>query len=80
MKHHDNLASNILEEYNVDYETFKSQQDGELCDLAWLYNMNRGVFMTPGREEEWTLSIQHTIEDCQRFVDAFEEMASDLTA
>jgi glutamate-1-semialdehyde 2,1-aminomutase len=42
--------------------------------------MNRGVFMTPGREEEWTLSIQHSLEDCQRFVDAFEEMASDLTA
>ena len=64
----------------VDYESFKAQQDGELCDLAWLYNMNRGVFMTPGREEEWTLSIQHTVEDCQRFIDAFEEMASDLTA
>jgi glutamate-1-semialdehyde 2,1-aminomutase len=64
----------------VDYESFKAQQDGELCDLAWLYNMNRGVFMTPGREEEWTLSIAHTIEDCARFVDAFEEMAADLTA
>ncbi len=64
----------------VDYESFKAQQDGELCDLAWLYNMNRGVFMTPGREEEWTLSIAHTIDDCARFVDAFEEMASDLTA
>ena len=64
----------------VDYESFKSQQDGELCDLAWLYNMNRGVFMTPGREEEWTLSIQHDDADCQRFIDAFEEMASDLTA
>jgi glutamate-1-semialdehyde 2,1-aminomutase len=64
----------------VDYESFKSQQDGELCDLAWLYNMNRGVFMTPGREEEWTLSIQHDDADCQRFVAAFEEMAADLTA
>jgi glutamate-1-semialdehyde 2,1-aminomutase len=64
----------------VDYESFKAQQDGELCDLAWLYNMNRGVFMTPGREEEWTLSIAHTVEDCARFVDAFEEMAADLTA
>ncbi|MEP7197926.1 MAG: ATP-dependent Clp protease ATP-binding subunit [Saprospiraceae bacterium] len=27
MKHHDNLASSILEEYNVDYETFKSELD-----------------------------------------------------
>ncbi len=64
----------------VDYETFKEHQDAELCDLAWLYNMNRGIFMTPGREEEWTLSITHSSEDCDRFVLAFEEMAADLTA
>ena len=64
----------------VDYETFKEHQDAELCDLAWLYNMNRGIFMTPGREEEWTLSITHSSEDCDRFVAAFEEMAADLTA
>jgi glutamate-1-semialdehyde 2,1-aminomutase len=64
----------------VDYETYKENQDGELCDLAWLYNMNRGVFMTPGREEEWTLSVVHSFEDCDAFVAAFEEMAADLTA
>jgi glutamate-1-semialdehyde 2,1-aminomutase len=38
------------------------------------------VFMTPGREEEWTLSVAHTFGDCGRFVAAFEEMAADLTA
>jgi glutamate-1-semialdehyde 2,1-aminomutase len=64
----------------VDYETFKANQDAELCELAWLYNMNRGIFMTPGREEEWTLSITHSFEDCDRFATAFEEMADDLTA
>ncbi|HEX2807053.1 MAG TPA: aspartate aminotransferase family protein [Kineosporiaceae bacterium] len=63
----------------VDYESFKQHQDGELADLAWLYNMNRGVFMTPGREEEWTLSVQHTVEDCDVFISAFEELAADLT-
>jgi len=63
----------------VDYESFKQHQDGELADLAWLYNLNRGVFMTPGREEEWTLSVQHTIEDCDVFVAAFAELADDLT-
>jgi len=63
----------------VDYETFKQHQDGELADLAWLYNLNRGVFMTPGREEEWTLSVQHTVEDCDVFIAAFEELAVDLT-
>ena len=63
----------------VDYETFKAHQDGELADLAWLYNMNRGVYMTPGREEEWTLSVAHTPEDCDAFIAAFDEMAADLT-
>jgi glutamate-1-semialdehyde 2,1-aminomutase len=64
----------------VDYESFKANQDGELCDLAWLYNMNRGIYMTPGREEEWTLTIAHTPEDCDAFVAVFDELASDLTA
>jgi glutamate-1-semialdehyde 2,1-aminomutase len=64
----------------VDYESFKANQDAGLADLAWLYNMNRGVYMTPGREEEWTLTVAHSPEDCDRFVAAFDEMASDLTA
>jgi glutamate-1-semialdehyde 2,1-aminomutase len=63
----------------IDYESFKAHQDGELADLAWLYNMNRGVYMTPGREEEWTLSVAHTHQDCDAFIAAFDEMAADLT-
>jgi glutamate-1-semialdehyde 2,1-aminomutase len=63
----------------VDYETFKEHQDVEITELSWLYAMNRGIFMTPGREEEWTLSVAHTFEDCDAFVAAFEELASDLT-
>ena len=31
----------------VDYETFKENQFPELCELAWLWNMNNGIFMTP---------------------------------
>ena len=64
----------------VDYESFKAHQDKELADRSWLYNMNRGIYMTPGREEEWTLTVAHSPEDCDRFAAAFEEMASDLTA
>ncbi|MCY7304357.1 MAG: aspartate aminotransferase family protein [Thermoleophilia bacterium] len=64
----------------TDYASFKANQDAEISELAWLYNMNRGVFMTPGREEEWTLSITHTSEDCDRFVGVFEELAHDLTS
>jgi glutamate-1-semialdehyde 2,1-aminomutase len=64
----------------VDYESFKANQDGELTDLAWLYNMNRRVYMTPGREEEWTLSVAHSDEDCDAVAAAFDELAADLTA
>jgi glutamate-1-semialdehyde 2,1-aminomutase len=63
----------------VDYEGFKYHQDAELADLAWLFNMNRGIFMTPGREEEWTLSVTHTEEAVDRYVAVFEEMARELT-
>jgi glutamate-1-semialdehyde 2,1-aminomutase len=64
----------------VDYETFKENQDEELSDLAWLFNMNRGIFMTPGREEEWTLSVTHTEESVDRYVEVFAEMAKELTS
>jgi glutamate-1-semialdehyde 2,1-aminomutase len=64
----------------VDYETFKANQDVEVTELAWLFNMNRGIFMTPGREEEWTLSVTHTNEAIDAYIAVFEEMASELTA
>ena len=64
----------------VDYETFKANQDKDLSELAWLYNMNRGIFMTPGREEEWTLSVTHDDEAVDAYVQVFEAMADDLMA
>jgi glutamate-1-semialdehyde 2,1-aminomutase len=62
----------------VDYETFKAHQDVELTELGWLWNMNRGFFATPGREEEWTLSVQHTDESVDRYVAVFGELAREL--
>jgi glutamate-1-semialdehyde 2,1-aminomutase len=64
----------------VDYATFKENQDAELSELAWLFNLNRGIFMTPGREEEWTLSVTHSDESVDAYVSVFDEMAADLTA
>jgi glutamate-1-semialdehyde 2,1-aminomutase len=63
----------------VDYETFKVHQDVELTELGWLWNMNRGIFATPGREEEWTLSVQHTDKAVDHYVAVFEELARELT-
>ena len=64
----------------TDYESFIKYQDFELCNLAWLYNINRGVIMAPGREEEWTLSVQHTDEDIDLYVNAFDELIRDVLA
>ena len=63
-----------------EYRDYLTKVDGELATLAWLYHMNNGVFMTPGVEEEWTLSIAHSEDDLQRFVDAFEAFAKDVTS
>lgn len=64
----------------VDYESFKQNQDAALADLAWLYNLNRGIFMTPGREEEWTLSVTHTDEAVDAYIAVFDQLAAELTA
>ena len=64
----------------VDYESFAANQDVAVTDLAWLWNMNRGIYMTPGREEEWTLSVTHTSEALDAYVEAFDELAAALTA
>ncbi|MFM9054844.1 MAG: aminotransferase class III-fold pyridoxal phosphate-dependent enzyme, partial [Solirubrobacterales bacterium] len=63
----------------IDYETFKANQDAELCELAWLFNMNRGICMTPGRVEEWTLSVTLPDEAVDGCVEVFEEMSFELT-
>src|SRR3989440_747089 len=54
--------------------------DKSLAYLSWLYQCNRGVIMAPGAEENWTLSVQHSVDDVQRYVDNFAEMARDLRA
>jgi glutamate-1-semialdehyde 2,1-aminomutase len=64
----------------LDYESFKANQDGAVTALAWLWNMNRGIYMTPGREEEWTLSVSHSAEAIDAYVQSFDEMAEALTA
>jgi glutamate-1-semialdehyde 2,1-aminomutase len=63
-----------------DYESFVRYQDVELCSLAWLYNVNRGVLLVNGREEEWCLSVQHTDEDIDGYVSSFESLVREVTA
>jgi glutamate-1-semialdehyde 2,1-aminomutase len=64
----------------LEYRDYATKVDAELSTLAWLYHMNHGIFMTPGVDEQWTLSVAHTDEDLQRYVDAFEAFAQAVTA
>ena len=47
------------------------EADQELFEAAWAWAVNRGIFMTPGDEEQWTISVQHGDEDIDRYVEVF---------
>jgi glutamate-1-semialdehyde 2,1-aminomutase len=53
--------------------------DPALFEASWPWMMNRGVFLTPGDEEQWTMSVQHTPTDVDRCVEAFTRLCIDLT-
>jgi glutamate-1-semialdehyde 2,1-aminomutase len=53
--------------------------DDRLSHLHWLFQHNGGVFLPPwGKAEQWTLSVQHSAEDVQRFLDNLEIFAAAL--
>ena len=63
-----------------EYRDYLTKIHHDLTDLAWLYHMNNGIFMTPGQDEEWTLSVLHTDADLARYVEVFETFARDVTS
>ncbi len=63
-----------------EYRDYLTKIHHDLTNLAWLYHMNNGIFMTPGEDEEWTLSVLHTDADLERYVEVFELFARDVTA
>jgi glutamate-1-semialdehyde 2,1-aminomutase len=62
-----------------EYRDYLTKIHHTLTELGWLYHMNNGVFMTPGVDEEWTLSVLHTDADLARYVEVFEMFARDVT-
>jgi len=47
----------------------------------WAYQHNGGVFLPPwGKSEQWTISVQHTDEDVDRFLANVAAFAADLRA
>ena len=49
-----------------------------IFEASYPWMVNRECFMTPGDEEQWTLSVQHTEADIDRYVNAFGELCAEL--
>lgn len=50
----------------------------ELFYASYSWMVNRGIFMTPGDEEQWTISVQHTEDDVARYLDAYGAFCTEL--
>jgi glutamate-1-semialdehyde 2,1-aminomutase len=64
----------------VDYRSYAKHFNDDLSYLGWLYHMVNGVYMTPGADEQWTLSVAHEDEELDHYVAVFEEFAKDVTS
>jgi len=60
------------------YRDFHSIDD-TLFEASWYWLVNRGIFQTPGKEEQWTISVQHSTDDIDRFVEAFTAYCEAVT-
>jgi glutamate-1-semialdehyde 2,1-aminomutase len=54
--------------------------DDELWTASFFYLANRGILLPPGPDDQWTLSVQHTDAEVDRYVAVFREFAVELTA
>ena len=61
-----------------DHTGVGSAHPPELSRLAWLYLMNRGLFVTPARPLQWMVGLGHTEDDVAGYVSAFEELVTEL--
>lgn len=53
--------------------------DDSLFEASWYWLVNRGIYQTPGKEEQWTISVQHSEADIDRFVDVFAGYCKEVT-
>ena len=49
------------------YRDFQ-EVDDSIFDAYWYWVINRGIYQTPGKEEQWTISVQHTEEDIDKTI------------
>jgi glutamate-1-semialdehyde 2,1-aminomutase len=62
----------------VDHAGVAAQHDSAVSRLMWLHGMNRGLFLAPGRPEQWTLSVAHEPGQVDAYVSVFAELCAEL--
>jgi glutamate-1-semialdehyde 2,1-aminomutase len=60
------------------YRDFQ-EVDDSLFEAFWYWMINRGVFQTPGKEEQWTISVQHSEADIDKFIEVFADYCREVT-
>ena len=59
----------------VRYRDFQ-EVDDSLFEAYWYWVVNRGIYQTPGKEEQWTISVQHDEEAIDRTLEVFSHYCS----
>ena len=61
------------------YRDFQ-EVDDSIFDAYWYWVINRGIYQTPGKEEQWTISVQHSEEDIDRTIEVLAEYCAAVTS
>ena len=57
---------------------FETARQPELEGLLWLYAANRGLYLTPARPQNWTLSVAHGEAEIDRYAAVLGELLEEL--
>jgi glutamate-1-semialdehyde 2,1-aminomutase len=54
--------------------------DEELWTSSFYFLANRGILIPPAPDDQWTLSVQHTDDELDRYLAVFRDWAAEVTA
>lgn len=60
----------------LSYRAWSEGIDRDLGGLYWASLLSQGILLSPGQDEQWTLSVAHTEQDIDQFLAAFEVFAA----
>ena len=63
-----------------DYRDYRRRFNFDLGYLSWVYLMNRGVFLAPGQDEQWTHSLCHGKKEANAFAEAIASLAEEISS